>query len=42
MIYVQYHGVVMVRIAGRLITNWREYQVRPDLPWQRFMDDDRF
>lgn len=38
----QYHGIVIVRIAGGLIANWREYQVRSDLPWDRFMDDNAF
>ena len=38
----QYHGIVIVRIVGGLIASWREYQVRSDLPWDRFMDDNAF
>jgi len=32
----------MIRIAGGLIANWREYQVRSELPWEQFMDENRF
>lgn len=38
----QYHGIVIVRLVDGLIANWREYQVRSDLPWDRFMDDNAF
>lgn len=38
----QYHGIVIVRVVDGLIANWREYQVRSDLPWDRFMDDNAF
>ena len=38
----QYHGIVMVRIVDGLIANWREYHVRSDLPWERFVDENAF
>lgn len=38
----QYHGIVIVRVVDGLIANWREYQVRSDLPWDSFMDDNAF
>ncbi len=38
----QYHGVVMIRIVDGLIANWREYQTRSDLPWERLMDENAF
>jgi SnoaL-like domain len=31
-----YHGVVVVRLRGDRIANWREYQHRSDLGWEGF------
>jgi hypothetical protein len=31
-----YHGVALIRIDGDRIADWREYQVRSDLDWERF------
>lgn len=31
-----YHGVVVIRLRGGLVANWREYQQRSDLDWESF------
>jgi hypothetical protein len=31
-----YHGVVVIRLRGDRIANWREYQYRSDLDWEAF------
>jgi hypothetical protein len=31
-----YHGVVVIRLRGGLVANWREYQQRSDLDWEAF------
>ena len=38
----QYHGVVMVRVVGGKIANWREYQYRSDLDWPAFVEPNAF
>lgn len=37
-----YHGVALVRIEDGRIADWREYQVRSDLDWERFSAGNRF
>ncbi len=37
-----YHGIALVRIEGDRIADWREYQVRSDLDWERFAAGNRF
>lgn len=32
----RYHGVALVRVAGGLITHWREYQHIDPRPWAEF------
>ena len=32
----RYHGVALIRIAGRQITHWREYQHVDPRPWDEF------
>lgn len=31
-----YHGVVVIKLRGDVIANWREYQHRSDLDWEAF------
>lgn len=33
----RYHGIVVVRLREGMISNWREYQYRSDLPWESFI-----
>lgn len=37
-----YHGVVVLRVVDGLISNWREYQVRTEIPWEQFTRDNWF
>jgi hypothetical protein len=37
-----FHGVALVRIVDDRIADWREYQVRSDLDWERFSSGNRF
>jgi hypothetical protein len=37
-----FHGVALLRLEGDRIADWREYQVRSDLPWERFAAGNRF
>jgi hypothetical protein len=38
----QYHGIVIVRVRDGLITHWREYQDKSDLPYDKFARESRF
>jgi hypothetical protein len=38
----QYHGIVVVRVRDGLITHWREYQYKSDLPYDDFARETRF
>lgn len=38
----QYHGAVVVRVRDGLITHWREYQYKSDLPYDEFARETRF
>ena len=38
----RYHGTVLVRLAGGLVTHWREYQHVDDRPWEDFAGGTRF
>jgi ketosteroid isomerase-like protein len=38
----RYHGIVIVKIGGGKITNWREYQSRSDLEWKEFVERNDF
>jgi hypothetical protein len=31
-----YHGVVVIKVRGDRVANWREYQHRSDLDWEGF------
>ena len=37
-----YHGIALIRIEDDRIADWREYQVRSDLDWERFSAGNRF
>jgi limonene-1,2-epoxide hydrolase len=37
----RFHGVALVRIEDDRIADWREYQVRSDLDWERFSAGNR-
>ena len=39
---IQTHGLVIVRIEHGLITNWREYEVESNLPWDQFTAENKF
>lgn len=39
---IQTHGLVIVKMDRGLIRNWREYEVQSDLPWDRFVGNNRF
>ena len=38
----RYHGVVVVRIRGGKIANWREYQYESPLEWKEFVRKNDF
>ena len=39
---VQTHGLVIVKISDGLIVNWREYEIESNLPWDKFVGENRF
>jgi len=34
----QTHGLVIVKISGGLLANWREYEIESNLPWEQFVE----
>lgn len=38
----RYHGIVIVKIKGGKISNWREYQYKSDLDWKEFVKKNDF
>jgi hypothetical protein len=38
----RYHGIVVVKISGGKISNWREYQYKSDLEWKEFIKKNDF
>ena len=38
----RYHGIVVVKIRGGRISNWREYQYKSDLEWRDFVKKNDF
>lgn len=38
----RYHGIVVVRIRGGKIANWREYQYESPLDWKAFVRKNEF
>jgi hypothetical protein len=38
----RYHGIVIVKIRGGKISNWREYQYKSDLEWREFVRKNDF
>jgi hypothetical protein len=38
----QTHGLVIVKMSGGLVLNWREYEVESDLPWDQWVGENRF
>lgn len=32
----RYHGIVIVKLRGGKISNWREYQYKSEVPWEEF------
>jgi hypothetical protein len=38
----RYHGIVVVKIRGGKISNWREYQYKSDLEWGEFVKKNDF
>lgn len=32
----QYHGIIVIRVRDGLITHWREYQYKSDVPYEEF------
>lgn len=38
----QYHGIVIVKIKGGKVSNWREYQYKSPLEWKDFVGKNRF
>jgi hypothetical protein len=39
---IQTHGIVIVKVENGLISNWREYEVESELPWDQFVGTNRF
>jgi hypothetical protein len=39
---VQSHGVVIIKISGGLISNWRQYAIASDLAWEKFIGMNKF
>jgi len=40
--HLQTHGVVVVKFSHGLISNWREYSVPSDVPWEKFVGSNNF
>lgn len=38
----QTHGVAIVKVSNGRISNWREYQYKSDLEWERFVGKSKF
>jgi SnoaL-like domain len=38
----RYHGIVIVKIRDRKISNWREYQYKTHLEWKQFVEKNDF
>jgi len=38
----RYHGMVLIRISGKEITHWREYQHISPLAWEEFVGVTKF
>jgi ketosteroid isomerase-like protein len=38
----QTHGLVIVKLTNGLILNWREYEVESNMPWDQFVEENRF
>jgi ketosteroid isomerase-like protein len=38
----RFHGIVVVKIRGGKISNWREYQYKSDLEWREFVKKNDF
>jgi hypothetical protein len=38
----KYHGIVVVKLKGGKISNWREYQYKSDLDWDDFIGKNKF
>jgi hypothetical protein len=38
----RYHGIVVVKIRGGKISNWREYQYKSDQKWREFVEKNDF
>ncbi|MBO0695092.1 MAG: nuclear transport factor 2 family protein [Verrucomicrobia bacterium] len=38
----RYDGIVIVKVRGGKISNWREYQSRSDLEWKEFVGKNDF
>jgi len=36
------HGIVIVKLQGGLISNWREYEVASPLSWKRLVGKNQF
>ncbi len=34
---IQTHGVVMVKFSRGKISNWREYEIESNAPWEQFV-----
>jgi hypothetical protein len=39
---IRTHGVVVVRVAGGKIANWREYEIESPLDWNQLVGVNRF
>ena len=39
---IQTHGVVMVKFSRGKISNWREYEIESNAPWEQFVGKNRF
>lgn len=38
----QFHGIVVVRLVDGKIKNWREYEVQSNVPWDGFVEKNKF
>ena len=38
----RYHGIVIMKLRGGRISNWREYQYKSEVPWEEFTRQNGF
>jgi hypothetical protein len=40
--HIPSHGVIIIKVSGGLISNWRQYMIASDLTWEKFIGLNEF